>query len=84
MTGGQAAAVPPLRRGFRRNVGGARPCVAVGARVEAREYLGAVGGSWARAEEVAHWRRNGGWWRTEATRGRAQGKEGEFYRPSGT
>jgi hypothetical protein len=34
--------------------GGARPCVGVGARVEAREELRVICGSWARAEERAH------------------------------
>jgi hypothetical protein len=43
--------------------GGARPCVAVGARVESREELRVVGGSRARTEERAHRRRQ---WRTMA------------------
>jgi hypothetical protein len=43
--------------------GGARSCVAVGARVESREELRVVGGSRARTEERAHRQRQ---WRTVA------------------
>jgi hypothetical protein len=82
MAGGETAAARPSRLGFRSNAGKGRPCVRGGAQVGAREEPGALVVHGHKRSEKLTDGTNGGRWRP-VTRGRVQGKEGGFYRPSG-